>query len=166
MRIVIVIVMSLGLLSSYAFGADGCTAAKKKAVCTDDIVKEKTKWAADLVKAKGKDSTAEIKKLRYDCCGEPDYIWINTCDPVKMVMHPIKPMLDRKDVTGNKDPDGKAIFVEFCKAAKASSDGCAWVDYKWTKFGDKDPTDKKSWVCLVPAGTTNAKWLVDSGTWK
>lgn len=160
-------VVSLGFISSYAFGADACTAAKKKAVCTDDIVKEKTKLAVDLIKAKGKDGVSEIKKMRYDCCGEPDYVWINTCDPaVKMIMHPIKPMLDGKDISGNKDPDGKALFVEFCKAAKASADGCAWVDYKWTKFGDKDPTDKKSWVCYVPVGNTSEKWIVGSGTWK
>ena len=29
-----------------------------------------------------------------------------------MVMHPIKPALEGKDLTNNKDPDGTPLFVE------------------------------------------------------
>ncbi|MBF0299337.1 MAG: cache domain-containing protein [Oligoflexia bacterium] len=144
---------------------ENCTAAKKKAVCNKDVVKANVDKMCDLVKSKGKDGVAEVKKFRFDCCGEPDYIWLQTMeDKPKMVMHPIKPQLDGKDISESKDPDGKALFVEFVKAAKVKPEG-DWVPYKWTKFGESDPTSKVSWVkpCKTPDGT---EWLVGSGTWE
>lgn len=149
-------------ISLTAFAGENCTKDNKRAVCTDESVKTKVQWACDLVKSKGKESLKEIKKMRYDCCGEPNYVWINDMHP-KMIMHPIKPMLDNTDLTNNKDPDGKALFVEFVNAVKATPSG-AWVDYKWTKFGEKDPTAKKSWV--MKCNASGDDWVVGSGTWK
>lgn len=34
-------------------------------------------------------------------------------------MHPIKPELDGKDQTDNRDPNGKQLYVEFVKVVKA-----------------------------------------------
>ncbi|MCP3669674.1 MAG: hypothetical protein GY814_04445 [Gammaproteobacteria bacterium] len=47
-----------------------------------------------------------IKTLRYD---GNNYFWVNDMDQ-KMVMHPTKPALDGKDMTGFKDPDGTELF--------------------------------------------------------
>lgn len=44
-----------------------------------------------------------IESLRYE---EKDYFWINDMQPV-MVMHPIKPELNGKGLSGFKDPSGK-----------------------------------------------------------
>src|SRR6476469_8937684 len=52
---------------------------------------------------------AEIKSLRYD---KVEYFWINDMVP-KMIMHPIKPELDGKDLSGMKDPTGNALLVGF-----------------------------------------------------
>lgn len=171
MKTCFMIAGALLLSSSYAVAADNCTASKKKAVCSDELVQAKTKAACDLVTSKGQAALTEIKKMRFDCCGEPDYVWINTYEfdsagkpKPKMVMHPMKPMLDGKDVTMNKDPDGKFLFIEFVNALKASPTG-AWVNYKWTKLGEKDPTDKKSWVMKCKPAGSQEEWVVGSGTW-
>ncbi len=144
--------------------AENCTKSKVKAVCTDEIVKAKVDWACKLVEEKGKDALDDIRTMRYDCCGEPDYVWINDMHP-KMIMHPIKPALDDTDLTASKDPDGKALFIAFVDAVKKTPAG-AWVDYKWTKFGEKAATDKKSWVKSCKVGKTADSWVVGSGTWK
>ena len=52
---------------------------------------------------------AEIKGLRYD---KVEYFWINDMTP-KMVMHPIRPELDGKDLSENKDPSGNRLFIGF-----------------------------------------------------
>src|SRR6476469_7743572 len=52
---------------------------------------------------------AELKSLRYD---KVEYFWINDMVP-KMIMHPIKPELDGKDLSGMKDPTGNALLVGF-----------------------------------------------------
>ena len=57
---------------------------------------------------------AEIKSLRYD---KVEYFWLNDMTP-KMIMHPIKPELDGKDLAGMKDPSGNALFVGFVDVVK------------------------------------------------
>jgi signal transduction histidine kinase len=165
-RFVIPLVAAIGF-SSNALAAEACTAAKRKAVCEKDAVQKQVEKACALVEAKGKDAVAEIEKLRFDCCGDSNYVWINTTDEKKvmMVMHPVKKKLNNTEITGNKDPDGKALFVEFVKAVNKEPKG-AWVDYKWTKLGETEPTPKTSWVKKCGVGKTGEFWVVGSGTWK
>ena len=113
------------------------------------------------LEAEGKISRAEaqrqaidaIKPMRYD--GD-NYFWINDVHPT-MVMHPIKPELDGTDLTSFKDPSGKAIFVEFVSAAKAS--GADYVYYLWPKPGSEKPVPKLSYVKrFAPWG-----WVIGTG---
>ncbi|QQS35457.1 MAG: cache domain-containing protein [Ignavibacteriales bacterium] len=96
---------------------------------------------------------SRIKSMRY---GNNDYFWINDLGP-KMIMHPFKPELDGKDLSGNKDPNGKHLFVEFVKVCQADGEGA--VDYMWPKPGVTQPVPKISYVKLYkPWG-----WIVGSG---
>ena len=64
---------------------------------------------------------SRVKALRYN---GSDYFWINDMTP-RMVMHPIKPELNGQDLSSNRDPSGKHLFLEFVetvrRAAAASS---------------------------------------------
>src|SRR5690349_8149008 len=53
---------------------------------------------------------AAVKSMRFDD-RDLEYFWINDMQP-KVVMHPIRPELDGKDVSELKDPGGKRLFVE------------------------------------------------------
>jgi methyl-accepting chemotaxis protein len=57
---------------------------------------------------------AAIRILRYD---GSNYFWINDMHPT-IVMHPVKPELDGKDLSDFKDSSGKAVFAEFVKASR------------------------------------------------
>jgi methyl-accepting chemotaxis protein len=96
-----------------------------------------------------------ISAMRY---GDSGYFWINDMHP-KMVMHPIKPELNGKDLTANKDPNGKHLFVEFVNTVKASGDG--FVDYYWPKPGADAPVLKYSHV----AGFAPWGWIVGTGVY-
>ncbi len=96
---------------------------------------------------------AAIKNMRYE---HNDYFWLNDMTP-KMVMHPLKPELDGKDLTDNKDPNGKRLFVEMVKVC--SKDGAGFVDYYWPKPGEAKPVPKISYVKLIPQW----KWIIGSG---
>ncbi len=94
-----------------------------------------------------------IKSIRYD---DSNYFWINDMHP-NMVMHPIKPALDGKDLTTFKDPSGKKLFVEFVNAVK--TDGAGFVPYLWPKPGSDEPVAKISYVkSFKPWG-----WIIGSG---
>lgn len=62
---------------------------------------------------------AAIKALRFN--GD-DYFWINDMS-LRMVMHPMKPEPDGKDLSENKDPNGKRLFVEAVNIVKANDAG-------------------------------------------
>ncbi|MGY1653210.1 methyl-accepting chemotaxis protein [Geodermatophilus sp. SYSU D01119] len=94
-----------------------------------------------------------VRELRY--AGE-EYFWINDMTPT-MVMHPIKPELDGTDLSRNRDPDGKALFVEMVEVV--ARDGSGFVDYMWPRPGEEDPQPKISYV----AGYEQWDWVIGSG---
>ncbi|HWU43981.1 MAG TPA: cache domain-containing protein [Bdellovibrio sp.] len=158
-----ILTISLLSMSVMAFAGDNCTATKKTAVCTEDSVKERVDWACKIVETKGKAGLPEISAMRFECCGEPNYVWVQDTKPT-MINHPIKPEMNGKDLSKTTDPKGKKLFVEFVNATKKTPSG-AWVDYEWTKFGETTPTAKKGWVKKCKANDTKEDWIVGSGTW-
>ena len=96
---------------------------------------------------------AEIKSLRYD---KVEYFWINDLGP-KMFMHPIKPELDGKDLSGMKDPAGNALFMGFVDVVKQQ--GAGFYGYLWPKPGFEQPVPKISFVKgFAPWG-----WIIGTG---
>jgi len=94
-----------------------------------------------------------IAPLRYD---GSEYFWINDMQP-RMLMHPIKPELDGKDVGDMRDPHGFALFKAF--VATVRKDGKGFVAYQWPKPGRDEPLDKISYV----EGFEPWGWVVGSG---
>ncbi len=94
-----------------------------------------------------------VKAMRYNGKG---YLWINDTYP-RMVMHPIKPSLDGKDLSGFKDPRGKKLFVEFVRVCRQAGEGT--VDYLWPKPGHDKPVHKLSYVKLFRPWN----WIIGTG---
>ena len=110
----------------------------------------------DLTEAQAqKQALSIIAGLRYDT---NNYFWINDFTP-NMIMHPIKPQLNGKNVAGVKDPDGNALFIDMVNIVKAKGEG--FVYYKWAKPGFDDPVDKIGFV----KGFTPWQWIIGTGTY-
>ena len=100
-----------------------------------------------------KQAAERISAMRYD---GSNYLWINDLGP-KMIMHPIKPELNGKDLSDTKDNNGKLLFVEMAKVCKDQGKG--FVEYAWAKPGSAQPVPKISYVELYqPWG-----WVVGTG---
>ena len=136
---------------------------KEKQATVSNLVQEATSLLASyqkqvdagtLSKEDAQKQAAErIAAVRYN---EKDYIWINDLTP-RMVMHPIKPELNGKELSENKDPNGKFLFVEMVKVCKDKGKG--FVEYAWEKPGSSTPVPKISYVELYqPWG-----WIVGTG---
>ncbi len=106
-------------------------------------------------KAAKENALAEIKALRYD--GE-NYFWVND-STARMVMHPIKPKLDGKDLSGFEDPAGTKLFSAFVKVVGKSGEG--FVPYLWPKPGSENPVEKISFV----KGFQPWSWIVGTGVY-
>jgi len=94
-----------------------------------------------------------IGRMRYD---GKEYFWINDMHP-RVVMHPIKPELEGKDVSDMKDPNGLALFKAF--VARVQQDKEGFVAYQWPKPGKAEPVDKISYV----KGFEPWGWVLGSG---
>lgn len=94
-----------------------------------------------------------IKIMRYD--GD-NYFWINGYNCM-MIIHPTNPDLIGKDMTDMKDADGKRYFSEMLAVVKSNKEG--FVDYKWVKANEKDPSPKISFV----KGFEPWGWIIGTG---
>jgi methyl-accepting chemotaxis protein len=95
----------------------------------------------------------DIKALRY---GQGDYFWVHSLD-LHMVMHPVKPELDGKDISAMNDATGQPIFIGMNAALKAT--GSAFYSYDWPKPGADKPVRKLSYVKrFAPWG-----WVIGTG---
>ena len=102
-----------------------------------------------------KRAAAAIEAIRY---GGSEYVWINDMHP-RMVMHPVRPDLNGQDLTANKDPNGKQLFVDFVRTVQAN--GAGFVPYLWPKAGSDKPVEKTSYVKgFAPWG-----WVIGSGVY-
>lgn len=96
-----------------------------------------------------------IRDMRYET---KEYFFINDMTP-HVVMHPYKPELDGKNVAGVKDPNGKAVFVDFVNIVNEKGEG--FSNYLWPKPGADDPVEKVSYVIgYEPWG-----WVIGSGVY-
>ncbi|MBZ5722328.1 MAG: cache domain-containing protein [Acidobacteriia bacterium] len=102
-----------------------------------------------------KQALEAIRTMRYS---DTNYFWINDMHPT-MVMHPIKPEMDGKDLTDYKDPQGKPLFLDAVASVRKSGSG--FVAYLWPKPGkDKDkPVAKLSYV----KGFEAWGWVIGTG---
>ncbi len=96
-----------------------------------------------------------LRSLRYS---GKEYFWVNDMH-TRMVMHPISPQLEGKDLSDTKDPNGKHLFSEFVNTVKKSGEG--YVEYQWPQPGSDKPVDKISYVKgFAPWG-----WVIGSGVY-
>jgi methyl-accepting chemotaxis protein len=96
-----------------------------------------------------------LQQLRY---GNGDYFWVNDMHP-RMVMHPTNPKLDGGDLSDNKDPNGKRLFIEMVDVVKRNGSG--FVAYQWPKPGHDKPQPKLSYVTgYAPWG-----WVIGTGVY-
>jgi methyl-accepting chemotaxis protein len=102
-----------------------------------------------------KRAAARLASLRY---GQNDYFFINDSQ-ARTVMHPIRPDLNGRDMSRDKDPTGKAFVAEMVETAKRQGSG--FVRYQWPKPGADKPQPKLSYVAeFSPWG-----WVIGTGVY-
>jgi PAS domain S-box-containing protein len=79
-------------------------------------------------------AAAAVRALRYGPEAK-DYFWITDLAP-RMIVHPYRPDLDGKDLSGFEDSHGKRLFVEFAEIGRR--DGAGYSDYMWQWKDDQD----------------------------
>ena len=134
------------LLIALCFTANGFAES-----LTPQLAKEKVLAACKLLEAEGEAAFAKIKdpEGEFRFAGGQGYIWIQDLNAV-VLMHPIKPSLDGKDMSGFADKDGTLLFLNFSEICEEK--GAGWVPYVWPKPGQEGTSPKISYVKHVKHG--------------
>ena len=81
-----------------------------------------------------------LRALRYD---DGEYFWINDLDHL-MLMHPINPQLEGRDLSTLEDPRGTRFVAEMVALSKREGGG--FVEYFWPRPGGDVPIRKISYA--------------------
>lgn len=115
---------------------------------------EKKAARGDITGAQAQqEALSVISHLRYR---DNDYFWVNDLEP-KMLMHPIFPSLNGKNLSHDKDPTGKLLFMEMVTLVQQQDEG--FVEYLWPRPGTTEPVPKLSYVKLFKPWA----WIIGSG---
>ncbi len=157
--VILILVSGFSIWRSYTDSLLDRQAATRQTV---EAMSAITNWAysletsGEVPRAKAQQmALAALKQARYS--GD-EYFWVNDMSH-KMVMHPMTPELDGKDLTGMKDPDGIALFVKFVDTVRENKSG--FVEYRWPKPGHDEPVAKLSYV----QGFEPWGWVIGSGVY-
>ncbi|WP_428737129.1 methyl-accepting chemotaxis protein [Sulfurimonas sp.] len=110
-------------------------------------------YVSDVTENMKKEALKTIAQMRF---GKEGYFWINDMTPT-MIMHPIKPELDGKNLSQSKDSNGVYLFNEMVKVVKAKGEGM--VKYSWSKPNEEEPSPKMSYVTLFDKWG----WIIGTG---
>jgi methyl-accepting chemotaxis protein len=102
-----------------------------------------------------KRAAARLRQLRYDT---DEYFWIQDMHP-RMIMHPISPEHEGKDISDFKDANGSRYTVAMNDLVKRTGRGI--IEYDFAKPGSTKPQPKMSYVVgYAPWG-----WVVGTGVY-
>ncbi|WP_411834782.1 methyl-accepting chemotaxis protein [Pseudoxanthomonas mexicana] len=118
----------------------------------DEYARRVEKGEMDLESAQ-RDALLAVGRMQAN--GGVDYFYVHDEEP-RMLMHPLREDLVGKPLGDVLSPDGKHIYPEFVKAARA---GGGFVDFTWAKPGKDRPIAKTSYAGLYqPWG-----WVIGTG---
>ncbi|NOY13833.1 MAG: hypothetical protein GXP51_09215 [Deltaproteobacteria bacterium] len=135
--------------------------ATKATKPTVEMVMERVNAGVALINKEGRAAFDKFKGADSKFIYAGTYIWIHSPTTGEMLMHPMKPKLEGKNVNPLRDRAGKLLFVEFNRVA--TENGSGWVSYMWPKPGEKKPSMKVSYVKL--AEHNGEKFVVGSGVY-
>ena len=112
-------------------------------------------YVSDVTSNMQKEAIAAISQMRY---GKNGYFWLQDTSS-KILMHPIKPSLDGKDLVTFKDKTGIYLFRDLSAISKQNGGGL--VKYNWEKPGKTELQPKFSYGKLFKEWN----WIVATGAY-
>ncbi len=146
------ILMLISLVSGIGFAQE----------LTPELCRQKVIEASKLIEAKGYAAFPEIKDENgpFRFAKGQGYIWIHNLEGI-VLMHPIQPGRDWQNHMGERDANGRYLFVAMNRTVEKH--GAGWVPYMWPKPGEEKASNNISYVKLVKFRGEN--YVVGSGVY-
>ena len=149
--ILIVVILSAFLIISYV--------NQTEQNARNEIIKELVEEAATLIENKGEAAFPELRQEGTKWFHNDTYVFVWMINGIRVV-YPPDLSGEGKNMSTLMDTTGKEIGRLFIEIA-LSEDGEGWIDYKWPKPGETEPSNKKTYIKRATHGEQT--FLVGSG---
>lgn len=107
----------------------------------------------------GEEGLAPFNEANGEMAWKDTYVQVYNCSERQIPGHPSPAVrgFSSEKFWNLQDSNGVYICREICEAAKNPSGG--WIEYKWPKRGETEPSRKITFVTQVP----NSPWQVSAG---
>jgi cytochrome c len=139
------VILAVGLFFSVSTPA-GAVATDERA--TPAEVVQKVNEAVTLIQQQGEAAFDTFRDKNGIFVWKDAYLFVMDVEG-KMLVHPFTPKLEGMAFIGAQDPNGKAFIAEQIAIVNGPS-GQGWMEYWWTKPGEKVASQKASFVKKVP----------------
>jgi cytochrome c len=114
----------------------------------DVLVKDLVDRAVQAFQDKGKDYSLKLLSATAGPFRKGEYFVFAVSFDGVVVAHAATRDLVGKNLTDTKDAKGKPFVHDMVNLAKEQDSG--WIEYYWTRVGEKEPVIKRSYVKRVP----------------
>ncbi len=97
-----------------------------------------------------------LKELKGFRSEKGHYFWVHDLN-LKMLMHPVQPELNGKDLSEYRDPTGKQLFADMNRLISESGKG--FLEYQWPRPGTSSAVPKLSYISLF----NSWGWVIGTG---
>jgi len=125
----------------------------------NERTKKLVEEAVALIGEKGEATFSELRNEETKWFTNDTYVFVWKIDGIRVV-YPPDQKSEGQNMSNLIDATGKEIGRLFIEIA-LSEDGEGWIDYKWPKPGESDPSNKKTFIKLATYGENS--FLVGSG---
>ena len=125
----------------------------------NETIKELVEEAATLIEDKGEYAFPELRQEGTKWFHDDTYVFVWKTDGIRVV-YPPDLNGEGENMSALMDATGKEIGRLFIEIA-LSEEGKGWIDYKWPKPGETEPSNKQTYI----KGVTHDEhtFLVGSG---
>lgn len=163
------------LAAPLAFNSnENCSDVKGEMEAAKDAVIASCKWIKDIGKGKRENIDSAFGKIFKHRFCKDNYVYIieyladlrldNHKDDKIMLLHPVKPGLEKSLTPHFIFNGGYRILSQQMVAAKMHPEGC-WIKYLWTKPGTEKLTDKITYTMKCKDKETGKEFLAAGGVY-
>ena len=124
-----------------------------------ESIRELVEDAVGLIADKGEDAFPELRQEETKWFYNDTYVFVWMTNGIRVV-YPPDPDGEGQNMTTLIDTTGKRIGELFLEIA-LSEDGEGWIEYKWPKPGETEPSNKQAYI--KKATHSDQSYIVGSG---
>ena len=137
---------TVALITAIAVGPAGAARAQLQQATPEEVV-GKVRQAAQHLARTGRPAWHEFRDRDSGYVWKDSYVVIQDCERGVVVVHPITPALEGRELATLQDENGTPFARQICEQGRQAQGG--WGEYRWPRPGQQQPARKLAYAKAV-----------------